>query len=309
MRDVAGHLPGLGDVLRRDFPELGDPVLDVLTLGVVVLGLLRDVELVDAAASHPGGGDPVTPVGGAVVVQELVLEPLGAEPPVHPGVEREPGRDVLSASVGHESRRGQLAHVGVHQRVSGLALLPRGERGGVVAPRAGAAFVPGAAHLAARGALGEEDGVTVLEREELKKIPPDELEDEPVRGLVLHALRLKLANLGDNLPRRHASVREPRRQLGRVISAEHAVARLEVRGDLLALPDVVPNPGERRGLATLEGEDAVGVRTRRRDGALILVREWQVRDRRLEREGFHRVRGHGERALGGGRDRLARFGL
>ena len=141
----------------------------------------------------------------------------------------------------------------------------------------------------------------MLEREELKKIPPDELEDEPVRGLVLHALRLKLANLGDNLPRRHASVREPRRQLGRVISAEHAVARLEVRGDLLALPDVVPNHGERRAdFATLEGEDAVGVRIRRRDGALILVREWQVRDRRLEREGFDRVRGHGERALGGG---------
>ena len=81
-------------------------------------------------------------------------------------------------------------------------------------------------------------------------------------------------------------------------------------GDLLALPDVVPNPGERRGgLATLEGKDAVGVRTRRRDGALILVRERQVRDGRLEREGFRHVRGHGKRALGGGRDRLARFGL
>ena len=198
LSDVAGHLPGLGDELRGHVLELGDPILDVRALRVVVLGLLGDVELVDAAAGHAGGGDPVTPVGGAVVVQELVLEPLGAEPPVQPGVEREPRRDVLPAAVGHEPRRRELAHVGVHQRVAGLPSLPSGEGGGVVAPRTGAALVPASAHRTPGGTLGTEDGVAVLEREEFEEIPPDELEDEPVRGLVLHALRLKLANLGDN---------------------------------------------------------------------------------------------------------------
>ena len=36
----------------------------------------------------------------------------------------------------------------------------------------------------------------------------------------------------------------PRRELGGVVAAEHAVARLEVRRELLGLPDVVPHARE-----------------------------------------------------------------
>ena len=38
-------------------------------------------------------------------------------------------------------------------------------------------------------------------------------------------------------------MREPRRELGRVVRAEHAVARLEVGGEGVAVPEVVLEPG------------------------------------------------------------------
>ena len=45
---------------------------------------------------------PVAVVGADVVVQELGLEPLGAQPPVQPEVLHQEAGHVLAASVGHE---------------------------------------------------------------------------------------------------------------------------------------------------------------------------------------------------------------
>ena len=45
---------------------------------------------------------PVAVVGADVVVQELGLEPLGAQPPVQPQVLHQEAGHVLAASVGHE---------------------------------------------------------------------------------------------------------------------------------------------------------------------------------------------------------------
>ena len=45
---------------------------------------------------------PVAVVGADVVVQELGLEPLRAQPPVQPQVLHQEARHVLAAAVGHE---------------------------------------------------------------------------------------------------------------------------------------------------------------------------------------------------------------
>ena len=68
----------------------------------------------------------------------------------------------------------------------------------------------------------------VLGAVQFEEVAPDELEHEPVRRLVLDALALVPPALGGDEPRRDAAVREPRRELRRVIGAEHAVARLKV---------------------------------------------------------------------------------
>eukprot|EP00982_Pelagococcus_subviridis_P006564 30173-Pelagococcus_subviridis.AAC.1 len=278
LRDVSGHPPRVRDEPLRDVLQLRDPGLYVPPVRVVVLRLLGDVELVHPAPGQPRGADPVPPVRRAVVVDQRALEVLRAEPPVHARVEAQPARDVLPAAIGHEPGRRELAHVGVHEREAGLALLPRLERGGVVAPRARAA---GPRPAAARGAVRREDGVAVLLRKVDEKIAPDQFEDEPVRALVLHALALVLSNLAVDVSRGHAPVREPRRQLAAVVAAEHAVPGFKVRLDFFALPHVILDARQSRRLAAFERQHRVRVRRRLGARSFVLGREREVVERRF----------------------------
>lgn len=52
--------------------------------------------------------------------------------------------------------------------------------------------------------------------------------------------------------RRYAAERQPRGEFGGVIGLDHAVARVEVGRDGVAAPQVVLQPGQRRGLTSLE---------------------------------------------------------
>ena len=63
---------------RRHLRELGAPELDVCPVGVVVLGLLEDVEPINAAAAEARRGVPVAPVRLGRVVDEELLEVLRA---------------------------------------------------------------------------------------------------------------------------------------------------------------------------------------------------------------------------------------
>ncbi len=63
--------------------------------------LLRDVEGVDAAARHAGGGNPVAPVGAHIIVQQARLEPVGALPPVLLQIQCQVAGHVLPPPVGH----------------------------------------------------------------------------------------------------------------------------------------------------------------------------------------------------------------
>ena len=68
----------------------------------------------------------------------------------------------------------------------------------------------------------------MLKGNKAKIISPQQLKDEPVRALVLHACRLVLLHLVVNPPRRHVPVRQPRRELARVIGTHQAIARVLV---------------------------------------------------------------------------------
>ena len=52
------------------------PVILKMGTAFVYLALLGDVEVVDAAASHPCCGDPVAPVGVHIIVHQDRLKPI-----------------------------------------------------------------------------------------------------------------------------------------------------------------------------------------------------------------------------------------
>mmetsp|Transcript_10552 Transcript_10552/g.20376 ORF Transcript_10552/g.20376 Transcript_10552/m.20376 type:complete len:325 (+) Transcript_10552:190-1164(+) len=238
-----GHCPWLVNLRRRHVLELGEPVAQVLAVRIVVLGLLRDVEPVDAAASEAGGGDPVSPVGADVVVEEETLEVVCALAPVELQVERQVRGHVLPSAIRHKARRRELAHVCVHERHPRLALLPSLQCWRVVNPFG----------LFAYWAARPEDLAAVLLAVQTVEVPPDKLEDKPICRLVLHARRLVARALARDEARREAAVREPRRELARVVGTEHPVASLEVRLEAVLVPKVVLEPAERHGLAAVKG--------------------------------------------------------
>ena len=124
------------------------------------------------------------------------------------------------------------------------------------------------------------DRVTVLRGVEAEEISPEELKDEPVGRLVLHALLLVLGALGCHEPRRKAPVREPRGKLARVVCAEHAVSRLKVGAEAVGIPNVVLETREGGTLAAREGHRAAWVGSR---GARHLLRTESQRAERRHR--------------------------
>lgn len=116
-----------GALLACTHTELG-------TSATIIARLLAWVHHTHRAHAGRGGAPaareacsrhPVTPVGGHVVVEEQVLEPVCPEAPVDSEIEHKVGRDVLAAPVAHEPCAAQLAHVGVHEGHPRLALLPQ----------------------------------------------------------------------------------------------------------------------------------------------------------------------------------------
>merc|ERR1719353_1345374 len=174
--------------------ELGQPSLDVLSLGVIVLGLLNGVKLVDTPAGDARSSRPVAPVARRVIAHQRGLEILGAQTPVEAKRERKVGCDVLAAAIGHEARRRKLAHVSIDQRHARLAVHPTLEGLEVLAP----------CHVLVRWARQHEDTRAVLLGVPAEPVAYQQLEADPVGGLVGHACGLVLDKLGVDVPRRKA---------------------------------------------------------------------------------------------------------
>mmetsp|Transcript_5384 Transcript_5384/g.11874 ORF Transcript_5384/g.11874 Transcript_5384/m.11874 type:complete len:229 (-) Transcript_5384:636-1322(-) len=216
---------------------------DVIPLWIVVLGLLDDVELVDAATSHACSGAPVAPVRRRIIVEEVVFKPVGAVTPIDAGVQREPRCNVLSTSIGHEPRVFELAHVRINKRVARHARFPRLQRGVVFSPRRGAVRTC---------AVQMENLISILERKKLIKVAPNEFENHPIRTLIFHYLTLVLSNLTHDVSRGNASEREPRRELGAVVAAQHSISSLKIRLQKFGLPQIILNTCQRLRFTTLK---------------------------------------------------------
>ena len=87
----------------------------------------------------------------------------------------------------------------------------------------------------------------------LEVISPGELKGDPVGGFVAAVLALIALDLVVDGPGGQAAMREPGREFGGVVRAEHAIAGVEVAGHRTRVPGVVLQPPQCLLLASLEG--------------------------------------------------------
>lgn len=102
-------------MLSRHISQLRHPRLHVVTMRIIVLRLLHDVER--AIARVRADACPVRPIARVrahVVVDQVGLKVFGAPPPVNFQLVGEEGAYVLAAAVGHVARVQQFAHLSAH---------------------------------------------------------------------------------------------------------------------------------------------------------------------------------------------------
>ena len=88
------HLAGL------KLSEFVAPPVYITSIGVIQRGLSTNTEAsISGVRSHPSDILPVPPVYAGVVVDEMVLEPIGSEAPIDLKFSGEIARDHLSSSV------------------------------------------------------------------------------------------------------------------------------------------------------------------------------------------------------------------
>ena len=85
-----------------------------------------------------------------------------------------------------------------------------------------------------------------------KVVPPEQLEDNPVGGLVGLPFRLILLDLVVDGSGRQAAMGQPGAELGAVIAAQHPIAHLEVGCHQVCVPQVVLEPCKRFCFASFE---------------------------------------------------------
>ena len=99
----------------------------------------------------------------------------------------------------------ELSHVGVHEGHPGVALGPGAELGLVLGP----------VNVLVEDAGLVEHPVPELLTHEPEVVPPQQLEDDPVGGVVRHPGGLVLLDLPEYSPRRQAASRQPGTELKR----------------------------------------------------------------------------------------------
>ena len=99
-----------------------------------------------------------------------------------------------------------------------------------------------------------EHSVTKLEADKLEVVPPDELKQDPVGGLVGHLRPLVLLDLVVDHPGRKAAVCQPGTELGRIVLTNKAISGLLVSCHGMASPKVVLESRQARALSASEGE-------------------------------------------------------
>ena len=199
------------NVVQRHFLQLGTPHLDVLARLVEVLALLQGVEDEHAARADAGGEVPATIVAADVVVDECLLEVVGALEPILLEVLSQVAGDDHAAAVRHEPGR---VHV-THQCVDEWHASP--------------AFSPPLHDLRIRFPVVVGTIVDAVRAEALVALPhkpvfvvvaPEELVDEDACSIIGTLLLLVLLRSEVYLPAAERAVRKPRRQFRGILRAQ-----------------------------------------------------------------------------------------
>jgi hypothetical protein len=172
--------PGFVHAPDRELSQCGEPGLKKHAVRIVLEGLLDHVEMIQSMTRHQvGSKQPVSPVAAHVVIEQERLEESGAQAPVHLKIPDQEAGHVLTASIGHESGANQFLHTSVHQGHTGASVGP-GKKPCqlVVAPSRG---------RSRQKPTGKEDATTMSMAEKPEKISPEQLENNPVGGLIGNA--------------------------------------------------------------------------------------------------------------------------
>mmetsp|Transcript_65298 Transcript_65298/g.174053 ORF Transcript_65298/g.174053 Transcript_65298/m.174053 type:complete len:315 (-) Transcript_65298:445-1389(-) len=224
-------------------------MVDVLMIGVVVLELLLGVEAVDALPRESCSRDPVAPVRAGIVIKQQLLEVRCPVAPVNSQIKNEVAGDILPAAVAHPASLLELAHVRVYKRVTRAPIFPALQGIPASGPR----------RLVSCDAPSHKDLVPIAVAHVDKEVPPCQLEDQPVGGLVLDTLSLVALRLPPDAPWREAPMRQPGAELRGVPLAEHAVPDLEVLLELVILEHPLPHPLHSGHFTALEAHHAARV--------------------------------------------------
>ncbi|MCY1226312.1 hypothetical protein D9M72_385390 [compost metagenome] len=98
-------------------------------------------------------------------------------------------------------------------------------------------------------AIGAEQGIAVAQHRPAEELAPEQLHPQLLGGLVAAVLSLQAVQLGGHAAWRQAAIGQPGRQLGRILAADHAVARFLVLMHALGFPQVIAQPRQGRRFA------------------------------------------------------------
>mmetsp|Transcript_24946 Transcript_24946/g.54404 ORF Transcript_24946/g.54404 Transcript_24946/m.54404 type:complete len:209 (-) Transcript_24946:139-765(-) len=106
--------------------------------------------------------------------------------------------------------------------------------------------------IVSKSTIEEEDAVAMLLSKELPEISPQQLKHYPIRALVGYSSTFVSPTLPRDVTRGKATMRQPRRELSRVVRPEHTIARIKVYLETVLIPYVILNSGQCGSFTTLE---------------------------------------------------------
>mmetsp|Transcript_35035 Transcript_35035/g.63993 ORF Transcript_35035/g.63993 Transcript_35035/m.63993 type:complete len:256 (-) Transcript_35035:610-1377(-) len=219
------HLERLMHILCWHLLQLWKPVAYVLPIGVVVPGLLCNVEFVDPPASKSCCRDPIAPIGIHIIVQQQILKMFRTFAPVHAKVKYQIRSYILAPTVGHEPCGGQLTHVGVHKGHTCLPFYPPLEQ---IIIFLWFGSVRAAIMRTCCNAIFTKDAGAMLHHEESEEIAPQHLERHPIGILACSIRTLKFCNFMVHRTWGQTAVRKPRCELCRIVRTQHPISCFKI---------------------------------------------------------------------------------
>mmetsp|Transcript_18113 Transcript_18113/g.49413 ORF Transcript_18113/g.49413 Transcript_18113/m.49413 type:complete len:272 (+) Transcript_18113:100-915(+) len=176
------HLPRFMNVVVRNVLKLRQPMANVVSVLIVVLALLHNVEPIDPTTSHSSTRAPIVPIRVDIVVDQVLFKKIAAVSPILLQVETQEGANVLTSAIAHKPRCYHFSHIRIHQGVSCFPLFPSSQRWLVYLP----CFL-WCLRRSRKNPIGVENAIAVLEAKKFAVVAPEQLKDYPIGRLVLNS--------------------------------------------------------------------------------------------------------------------------